>query len=168
MLHVIKVQARIGSVTNVTEKHGDEDVPAMSVGLHFVAGPAHIDGLDKGLRRSMFRKATKEEAPQTELEGTVEHGGLNKVLFPHVGPINWTEVFTGYTMKVGSGLTTTDTEKVIKDVKVSKIRLEPKDGGSVVTKLSAHFEVDETLAGALAVSQGKTIELTLEPPYIPD
>jgi hypothetical protein len=167
MLTLEKVQAKIRKVTPVTEKHGNEDVPAMSLSLMMALPAFVIDGLDKGLRRTMFRKPVKDEAPQHELEGVVSNDGMTKVLFPHLAPHSWTEVFTGYTMLIGSGLTTTDSEMEIEDVKVSKIRIEPKDGGSIVLHLSAHFEVDEKLAGALAVNEGKTIELSLIPPYIP-
>jgi hypothetical protein len=127
-----------------------------------------IDGLDKGLRRTMFRKPLKEESSQGELEGVQANSGMTKVLFPHLAPLTWGEDFPGYSIIIGSGLISTDTDEKIEDVKVSKIKLEPKDGGAVVLSCSVHFESDAELIGALGVNQGKTIEVSLEPPYLPE
>lgn len=167
MLHITKAQAKLKNVTIVTEKHGNEEVPSVSLALVMALPGQIIDGLDKGIRRTMFRKPLKEEQAQGELNGVEANEGMTKVLFPLLAPLLWNEDFTGYSIIIGSGLISTDTDEKIEDVKLSKIKIEPEDGGAVVLSCSVHFEADGELIGALGVNQGKTIEVSLEPPYIP-
>lgn len=168
MFGVTKVQAKIRAVTIVNEKHGQEEVPSLSLSLMMALQASSLDGLAKGFRQTLFRTPVKEEKSQESLEGMEANDGATKVLFPNLGPLNWNEDFTGYKLTIGSGLTSTDTEKVIENVKLSKIKIEPKDGGSIVLTCSVHFEADETLIGAFGASQGKMVELSLEPPYLSD
>lgn len=167
MLTLNKVQARVSSVTPHAEKHGDENVPACSV--RFIVGvPAQlIAQLDTQLPKVLFRKPSKDEVTQEDLPGVSNNEGLTKVRFPRLGAQAWDEKFTGYTLVLASGLTSTDTEKTISDVDVSKIKIEPKEGGSVVLSFSCNFEVDAELMGAMGVMLQETVELSLEPPQVP-
>jgi len=167
MLQLNKVQARVNSVTMHAEKHGDENVPACSV--RFVVGvpPDVLDALDTGLRKIMFRKPSKDEVSQEELPGVSSNEGATKVRYPKLGAFSWEEKFTGYSLVLASGLTSTDTEKKISDVDLSKIKIEPKEGGSVVLSFSTNFEVDAELAGAISVTLQEIVELSLIPPTVP-
>lgn len=166
MLHIIKTMAKLKAVTIVNEKHGQEDVPSISVGVEMAVDAKLLEGIDKALPAALFRKPLRDEQVQQEIDGVAINDGMSNVRFPHEGARSWTEEFTGYTALIGSGLTTTDTEKHIEDVKLSKISYEPKDGGSVLLRFNLHFVVDEILMGAFGVSKGKMIELSLEPPYL--
>jgi len=167
MLKLTKVQARVSAVTPHAEKHGDENVPAVSVRF-IVAVPADvIDAIDSGLRKILFRKPSKDEVSQEELPTMASNEGATKVRYPKLGEQNWDEKFTGYTLTVGSGLTSTETEKVIEDVDLSKLKITPKDGGSVVLSFSCNMEADAELMGAFGVMLQETVELSIEPPSVP-
>lgn len=167
MLKLTKVQARISAVTPHAEKHGDENVPALSV--RFITSvPAEVlDAIDGGLRKILFRKPSKDEVSQDELPGISSNEGATKVRYPKLGAQSWDEKFTGYVLTVGSGLTSTSTEKTVDDVDLSKIKIEPKDGGSIVLSFSVNMEADAELMGAFGVMLQETIELTIEPPSVP-
>jgi len=47
-------EARV-SVQNRTEKHGDEDVPAVTLGFEIVAANTMLDVIDVGLRHALYK-----------------------------------------------------------------------------------------------------------------
>jgi hypothetical protein len=49
------------SVTNRVEKHGDEDIPAMSLGFKITTGNAILDKLSPTLRRTLYTKPEGQE-----------------------------------------------------------------------------------------------------------
>lgn len=168
MIKLNKVQARVKAVTPHAEKHGDENVPALSVRFITSVSAETLDALDGSLRKFFFRKPAKDELVQEELPGVVSNDGQTKVRYPKLGAFGWDEKFTGYTVTVGSGLTATDTEKKIDDVDVSKIVFQPKDGGTLVLTFSCNMQnADAELIGAFGMMLQETIELSIEPPSVP-
>lgn len=60
-------EARLTSVTNRTEKHGDEDVPAVSLGCEITAANTILDGIDPGLRHALYKAVDgQDELPGVE------------------------------------------------------------------------------------------------------
>lgn len=167
MLSFSKVQARITAVTPIAEKHGTENVPAPSLRIH-AALPAYVlDGLDKGLRKALFRKPASDEPEQTALEGIPNNDGLTKVRFGKVAGFGWDEKFPGYVATFGSGLTSTTTETEVEDVVLSKIKFAPKDGVTLAFEASLKFEADAELIGTFGVMLGEMVELSLDHPALP-
>lgn len=167
MLQLTKVTAKITAVTPHAEKHGQDNVPACSIRF-MAAVPAQVlDGLDKDLRKIFWRKPAKDESQQAELNGMESNDGHTKLRHAKLAPQQWDEKFPGYTITLGSGLTSTTTETVIDDATVSKIKFEPKDGGHAVLWFSANFQVDAELFGDVAMMLQESVELSLNHKALP-
>ena len=56
-------EARLASVTNRIEKHGDEDVPAITLSVVITAANTLLDTIDANLRHALY-KAKPDETPE--------------------------------------------------------------------------------------------------------
>lgn len=157
-----KSQARVTSVTNRAELHGQEAVPAITLFLVLQAPAISADSLDKQLNKLFFRKPGKEESVQGELGGMSSNEGNTALRFPKIKSHLWDEKLTGYALVIGSGLDSTG-GITVDMVDIKHLLLTPREGGVIEYKVPCAFKVDEHLAGKMAMLNGQTVEVSLAP-----
>lgn len=151
-------EARVASVTNRVEKHGDDDVPAVSIGLEITAPNTLLDTIDPKLRHALY----------TAVEGQEDLPGVEPatpVLRCHSFETHaLTTVHEGWTLEVDDGIDGT-LPMVFGGCKLSKFRVQAKQGGSIVLTFRAGTaDVDADKLGKLGMHVGQSIWVTLHAP----
>lgn len=155
------VEATVASVTNRTEAHGDDRVPAVSIGLEITASNIMLDMIDPKLRESLYKAVEgQEQLPGIEPSTPV----LRCSSIDHVV---LTTAHEGWTLQVDDGIDET-TPMTFGGVKVDKMRVEAKQGGSIVLRFRVGTsDIDAERAGALAMHNQQSILITLRAPAKP-
>lgn len=163
MFQVSDHLAKIVSCTNVSEKHGKERVPAISIGLYIVGAQYLLDEFDIALVPMLFRK------PQpTPGELPMEHDSRTELRFPFMRNLAWDRKYAGYTLRFHIGATGTE-DVLLAECGLKDIRFVAQEGGSVGIgfKVTAHPK-DEVDHGKVATRLQQEIMITLTPPdHIP-
>lgn len=152
--------AKLTSLTPRIEKHGDENVPAVSLGLSITGPNTLLDLFNQTLRHALYKAAEDAgdnlpgiEAPTPLLRTR----GLEKIKLK-VGEM------VGYRLHIEHGIDD-DSAIDLHDCKVDKWTLEPFEGGSIELALRVGTsDIDETWAGRLAMKLGQEVQITLTPP----
>lgn len=156
--------ATIASVTPRIEKHGDDDMPAVSVGFKATVPNSLLDDLSPGLMASLYKPAVRGEGPeQQQIEGTeisahplLRHRGIERLQLA-------TEL-VGWTVTIDYGLDESSAV-ALADAKVDKFRISPMEGGSVeIAWRVGTNKVDEHAMGRLAMLNGTSVDLAMRPP----
>lgn len=152
------VEAHVASVTNRTETHGDEKVPAVSIGLELTCANTILDQIDPAIRRALFKAVEgQEELPGVEQSTPV----LGCHSFDTVKLITSLE---GWTLQVDNGIDDTR-PMAFGGCKVDKFSVEPKQGGSIVLRFRCgSSDVDAERLGNLGMHNGQSIWITLTAP----
>jgi len=162
MFHVSDHLCKIVSVTNVSEKHGKERIPAMSIGLYPVGGGELLDQFDSGLRAMLYRKPlpTPGELP-------MEHDGMTELRFPFMRNLAWDRKYAGYLLRFHIGATGVE-DVLLAECGLKDIRFTTQEGGSVGVhfKVTAHPK-DEVDHGKIATRLQQELMITLTPPDKP-
>lgn len=150
---------KIVSVTNVSEKHGKERVPALSIGLYLVMGGEVLDMFDVALRPMLYRKP--QPAPG---ELPMEHNGLTELRFAFMRNLAWDRKYQGYLLRVHIGATGVD-DVLLAECGLKDIRFTTQEGGSVGVhfKVTAHPK-DEIDHGRIATRLQQEVIITLTTP----
>lgn len=157
-------QATITSVTPRSEKHGDEDAPAISFGVKITAPNTILDRLSAGLM-SVFYKAAEEPDPQPEFDETqVVHlpllrtGVLETVHLK--GRLEGWTVHMEYGIDEGSAV-------VFGGCKIDEFRLALSEGGSVELRFRVGTsDVNELSLGRLGMSLKAEVSLQITAPKV--
>jgi hypothetical protein len=152
--------AKIVSCTNVSEKHGKERVPAISIGLYLVGASTLLDQFDTALRTTLFRK------PQP-MPGDMfpdDSDGLTELRFPFMRNLAWDRKYAGYTLRFRIGASGAD-DVLLAECGLKDIRFVAQEGGSVGIgfKVTAHPK-DEIDHGKVATRLQQEIFIDLTPP----
>jgi hypothetical protein len=150
---------KIVSVTNVSEKHGKERRPALSVGFYLVGGGELLDMFDASLRGMLYRK------PQpTPGELPMEHEGLTELRFPFMRNLAWDRKYAGYLLRLHIGASGAE-DVLLAECGLKDIRFTTQEGGSVGVhfKITAHPK-DEIDHGKVATRLQQEVIVTLTPP----
>lgn len=152
-------EARVASITNRVEKHGDDEKPAVSIGVEITAANTMLDAIDRSIREALFR--AKPDA-EPELPG-VEPS--TPVLRCHsIERVTLATRHEGWTLAIDTGIDDAKPMKFV-GVKVDKLSVEPKHGGSIVLRLRlGTCDVDAQRLGWLGMHNGESIWITLTPP----
>ena len=154
-------EAHVASVTNRTEAHGDDRVPALSIGLEIEAANTLLDQIDANIRQALYKAVDgQEQLPGVEPSTPVLrcHSIDHAVL---------TTVHEGWTLTIDDSIDDSAPMK-FGGVKVDKFKVDAKQGGSIVLKLRCGTsDIDAERAGALAMHNGSSIWITLTPPAAP-
>jgi len=151
-------EARVTGVTNRTEKHGDEDVPAVTIAVEIEAANTLLDCIDPSIRQALY-KAVDD---QPTLEGVETSTPVLRCNAFDV--ITLTTAHEGWRLYVDDGIDET-TPMEFKRVKVDKLRVDAKQGGTIVLKLRlGTSDVDADKLGKLGMHNGQSIWLKLLPP----
>lgn len=155
-------EATLRSITNRVEKHGDDEKPAVSLGIELVAENTLLDAIDPTLREAMF-KAKPDAEP--ELPGMppstpiLRCNSIERVTLP--------TKHEGWTLTVDDGIDDTDS-MAFGGCKVDKFSVEPQQGGSIVLRFRVGTsDVDAERLGWLGMHNGESIWLKLTPPEKP-
>lgn len=151
--------AKLNSLTPRIERHGDESVPAVSLGLSITGPNTLLDLFSDSLRHTLYKP--KDDTPA--LPGIdiptplLRTRGLERIKLK-VGDM------VGYRLTIENGIDS-DSDIDLHDCKVDKWNLEPFEGGSIELSLRiGTSDLDETYAGRLAMKLGQEVSITLTPP----
>lgn len=150
--------AELTSVTNRSELHGEDKVPAISLGLRISGANTLLDLLSPTLRPAIYERpegqpslaGIEETMPNLRTKG-IDHFALDAS-------------FDGWTLAVDHGI---DEAAPITfgGCKVDKFRCTAKEGGSVELSLRVGTsDIDAGSLGLIGMKLGQTISITLTAP----
>jgi hypothetical protein len=151
-------EAHVASVTNRTETHGDEKVPAVSIGLELTAANTILDQIDPKLREALYKAVDdQEQLPGVEPATPVLRCNcIDRAVLP--------TSHEGWTLQVDDGIDES-VPMTFGSVKVDKFSVEPKQGGSIVLRLRCGTsDISAETLGKLAMHNGQSIWVTLTAP----
>lgn len=151
-------EAMLVSVTNRPENHGDDKVPAVSLGVRITGPNTMLDLLAKDLRPALYhapRNKTVDGVP--ELAPTLRTKQIDYVSLK-CGP------FEGWTLRVDHGIDEED-PVTFGSCKVDKFKVVPIEGGSIELSLRiGTSDISAESLGIIGMKVGQAIRLTLEAP----
>lgn len=151
-------EAHVASVTNRTETHGDEKVPAVSIGLELTAANTILDQIDPKLREALYKAVDgQDQLPGVEPATPVLRCNcIDRVVLP--------TSHEGWTLQVDDGIDDT-VPMTFGSVKVDKFSVEPQQGGSIILRLRCGTsDISAETLGKLAMHNGQSIWITLSAP----
>lgn len=151
-------EVTLKTFTPRTERHGDDEVSAASLGLKFTGPNTLLDILQPGLRDMLY----KAVEGQDQLPGVDPHTPLLRA--KGVESVKLGACFEGWTLKIDRGMDESD-PFVIGGARVDKFVVTPHEGGSVELDFRiGSSDIDETEAGWLYGHQKQDITITLWAP----
>lgn len=150
--------ATLKTLTPRTEKHGDDDVSAVSLGLSITGPNTLLDALQPGLRDALYRAVEDQEQlpgvePATPL---LRSAGIESVKL--------TAKFEGWTMRIDARADEDD-PITLGGCKVDRFAVEPSQGGTVdLTFRVGTSDIDESEAGWLFGHLSQELWITLTAP----
>lgn len=152
------IEATLASVTNRVEKHGDDDMPAVSLGIVIEAANTMLDQIDPNIRQALYKAVDdQEQLPGVEPATPV----LRCNSFDTVA---LTTAHEGWTLHVDDSL---DEQNPMQfgGCKVDKFKVDAKQGGSIELRFRVGTsDVDAERLGALGMHNGQSIWIKLLPP----
>lgn len=159
MFELPTTTAHLVSVTNRAEKHGEEEVPAVSLSLKIEGANTLLDSLSPTLRTTLY---TTEPGQPTPLPGI--EPSTPKLRTEGIEYVAGSGVLEGWTVTVEHGIDE-ESAVVLKSCKLDKWRVEPKQGGQIVFSFRVGTSaVDARIMGLLAVKVGQEVSITVDPP----
>lgn len=163
---MLRCDEQVATVSNVnirSENHGDDHVSACDINVTFETAAKVLDSFDKGLREAMY--ADDEKSGQKRVPGTGAGEDGPRLRFNGtLGPLAIKKEWPGYKVEIAWGDIASTVELALADVKVCKIKAEPKDGGTCGVALQMQCHPKKEDYGDLALLLQKEIRLTLTPP----
>lgn len=156
-------EARLASVTNRTEKHGDEDVPAVSLSVEITAANTLLDAIDPNIRHALY-KAVEDQGQLPGVEPATPVLRCNSF-----DTVALTTAHEGWRLHVDDSIEESEPMEFT-GVKVDKLRIDAKQGGSIVLKVRlGTSDVDAEHLGKLGMHNGQSIWIkVLKPEKAPD
>tara|TARA_B100001105_G_C22399440_1_gene448565 strand:+ start:2491 stop:3177 length:687 start_codon:yes stop_codon:yes gene_type:complete len=154
--------AKLATVTNRTEKHGDQDVPAVTLGIRITTANTLLDQLSQGLCAQLY-KSPEEPEPQPEFDG------MERIALPLrrdnvIDRLALKGELNGYTVIIDFGIDETSDIK-LGGAKIDGFVVTPHEGGSIELGLRiGSSDLDELKAGRLAMLNKHEIQLKLLAP----
>lgn len=151
-------EARMASLTTRIQKHGDEDVPAVSLGLQMTVANTMLDVIDPSIRESLFKRVDGQpDLPG--LESTTPALRCNSI-----DRAVLSTKYEGWTLEIDDGIDET-TPKTFGGVKVDKFVVEPMTGGTFLLSLRVGTsDLDAEKSGMLGMRLGQSIWIKLRAP----
>lgn len=150
--------ATLKTLTPRTEKHGEDDVSAVSLGLSITGPNTLLDALQPGLRDALY-KAKDDEPLLPGIEATtplLRSAGIES--------LKLTPKFEGWTLRIDARADEDD-PIVLGACKVDKFVVVPKQGGSIeLTFRVGTSDIDESEAGWLFGHLSQELWITLTAP----
>lgn len=151
-------EAALTAVTNRTEKHGDEDVPAVSLQVSIEAANTLLDCIDPAIRQALYKAVEgQDQLPGVEPSTPV-------LRCNSFGVLEIDRTHEGWTLEIDQGIDEAE-PMTFSGCKCDKFKVEAKQGGSVVLRLRiGTSDVDADRLGALAMHNGQAIFMRLIAP----
>lgn len=152
--------AKLSSVTPRTERHGDDEVFAISLGFKLTTANTILDRLNPTLRDALYKAVEGQE----QLPGVEATTPLLRTRA--IDSLSLGACFEGWTLTVPHGI---DEDEPIKlgNARVDKFKVTPHEGGSVdLTFRVGSNDIDATEAGLLCAKLGQEIDITLTAPVL--
>lgn len=150
-------EARLATLTPRSEKHGDDEVPAVSLGVELRVGNRILDLIDPKLRATLYEAPDTQTLPGVSDELTVLRcNAIERVTVP--------KKYEGWTLQVDDGADESLASE-FGGCKVDKISVEPMNGGSIVLRFRiGTSDLDAERSGMLGMHIGQPIWITLIAP----
>jgi len=152
-------EAKLATFTARTEKHGTEDVAALTLGLSITGPNLLLDKVSETLRHALYRvaddytEALENIDPPTTVLRTKQMAGPLSITVPEI---------KGGTLYVEWGI---GEDMVFSDVTLKSWKAECFEGGTCTLSFKASTsDVDEEEAGHLFGKQGQALMIRFEPP----
>ena len=152
--------AEVTSVTPRIERHGDEKVPAITLGIKITGPNTLLDMLSPGLRDVLYKAVEEQQIDLPDVEHTTPMLRTRaceriKMKMPPM---------EGWTLTVEHGLDEFSAI-TLHDCSVGKFQLDPMEGGSIEVSFKVGTsDVDERYMGELAMKLGSEVQITLVAP----
>ena len=152
------VEARLATLTPRNEKHGDDDKPAVSIGVEIETANTILDGIDPTLRPTLW----KADDDQPMLPGV--DAALTVLRCNSIDRVALPTKHDGWTLAVDDGIDDTK-PSLFGGCKVDKFSAEPKQGGRVLLRLRiGTSDLDADRSGMLGMHVGQPIWIKLTAP----
>ena len=153
--------AKLKSLTPRTEKHGDDEVSAISLGLAIIGPNTLLDHLDGGKLRHALYMAVPD---QDQLPGVEPSTPLLRAR--GIDLVHLSGTLEGWTVIFDRGIAD-DSAIVMGGSKVDKFRVKPMEGGSVELLLRVSTsDISEAEGGALFGMLGQEVMVSIKAPVI--
>lgn len=153
-----RTPATLKTLTPRTEKHGEDEVSAVSLGLSITGPNTMLDSLQPGLRDALY-KAKDDEPLLPGIEATtplLRSAGIEAVKL--------TAKFEGWTLRIDAHIDDGD-PFVLGACKVDKFAVVPSQGGSIELLFRVGTsDIDQTEAGWLFGHLSQDVWITLTAP----
>ena len=151
MFHLNKQVAKVVHLNVREETHGEEGVLAIDVRVSCDVPNTLLDDLAPGLREALYDKGA---------QGELEEGRLTAVRFPLLAPLDWELSLALAQFVLHVGRKADDLEFT---ASVNKLRLAPKDGGTVTVWFRVQLLPDPAQVGALSGLLGRKVKVSVIP-----
>lgn len=172
MLQVENTTAEITAVGPIARKMGNsgEYDHGMFVAMHIASMSAdHLDEMEKGLRKSLYKKVSKQRKKQADEEAQSDmlperEDDLTQPRYAgKMKSFPWDDVLSGYTVVLSSGLTATS-PRTFEKGELKNFKIAIKDGGTIALTLTAIVDCDREHKGWLCEQLRGSLQLSLIPP----
>lgn len=159
MFELPKTIATLVSVTNRAERHGEDEVPAVSLSLKIEGPNTLLDSLSPTLRSTLYTTEPGQPEPLPGIEPSTP-----KLRTQGIEYVAGSGVLEGWSVVVDHGIDD-ESAVVLKSCKLDKWRVEPKEGGQIVFAFRVGTSaVDARIMGLLAFKVGQEVTIAVDPP----
>lgn len=158
MLQILEfTEAKLSTLTTRSELHGDDAVPAVSLGLELTTSNEILDLIDKELAPRLFKHSDSKSLPGVR-------DALTVLACNSIERATLAVKHEGWTLQVDDGVD--DTKPLaFGGCKVDKVSVEPMQGGSVVLRMRiGTSDLNAAKSGMLGMHVGQQIWITLTAP----
>lgn len=158
MLQILDSTEANLKLTTRDEKHGDQNVPAVTLGLTLMIANTLLDTIDPTIRHALFKRHDgQDELPGMEPSTPVLRcNAIDKVALG--------TKHEGWTLEIDDGIDET-TPHIFGACKVDGISVEPKQGGSCVLRMRVGTsDLDAERSGFLGMHVGQSVWIRLRAP----
>lgn len=153
-------EAKLTSVTPRTEMHGDDEVPAVSIGVEIECANTLLDLIDPQIRHALYKPKPDATPELPGVEASTPVLRCNSI-----DRVKLTTAHEGWTLHVHHSIDEATPPWAFGGTKVDNLSVEAKQGGTVVLRLRCGTsDVDEARMGWLCVHKGQAITLALLAP----
>lgn len=153
-------EVHVSSVTNRQETHGEEKVPAVSIGFELTTANTVLDQIDPTLRHALYKAIDgQDQLPGIEPATPVLRcNSVERVTLP--------TKHEGWTVQVDDSFDESD-PMTFGECKVDKFSIEPKQGGSIVLRFRVGTsDIDAERLGKMGMHNGQSLWITVRAPKV--
>lgn len=161
-----KTKGKVDAITILSEKSGQNNViPAVDIGITVTLPNKSLGMISQTIRAFLYENTGKGTGDLAGVQPVSDLPNLTDAA-QRLGALNWEYEQTGCKLTVYSGATGHGDIK-LKDCTVRKLKIDPKEGGSVDLTFHVYTtDVDEDTLGALAVLKSLERDIELEGPSL--